>query len=150
MEFAANAGARGIGTSVARRDSRGDIMKKTVRLPSAWRWVAGAGLVVATMVAPFALAWAEEAPKIDTGDNAWMLTSAALVLSMTAPGLALFYGGLVRSKNVLNMLMQSFIMVALISIQWVLWGYSLAFGPDHGPVMGGLEWLGLRGVGFRP
>src|SRR5439155_1334382 len=69
---------------------------------------------------------------------------------MTAPGLALFYGGLVRSKNVLGLLMQSFVMVALISIQWVLWGYSLAFGPDHGHVMGGLEWLGLRGVGLEP
>src|SRR3989442_8952879 len=79
-----------------------------------------------------------------------MLTSSALVLMMTAPGLALFYGGLVRSKNVLSMLMQSFILVALISIQGVLWGYSLAFRPDHRHVMGGLEWLGLRSVGFAP
>src|SRR5216110_871756 len=69
---------------------------------------------------------------------------------MTAPGLALFYGGLVRSKNTLSVVMQSFIMMALISVQWVLWGYSLAFGPDHGHVVGGLEWLGLRGVGFAP
>jgi Amt family ammonium transporter len=93
---------------------------------------------------------AEEAAKVDSGDTAWMLTSAALVLMMTAPGLALFYGGLVRSKNVLNLLMQSFIMVALISVQWVLWGYSLAFGPDHAHVIGGLDWIGLRGVGFEP
>jgi len=93
---------------------------------------------------------AEEAAKIDTGDTAWMLTSAALVLMMTAPGLALFYGGLVRSKNVLNLLMQSFIMIALISIQWVLWGYSLAFAPDHGHLIGGLDWIGLRGVGGEP
>jgi Amt family ammonium transporter len=106
--------------------------------------------MLAVIVFPAALARAEEAAKIDTGDTAWMLTSAALVLMMTAPGLALFYGGLVRSKNVLNLLMQSFIMIALISIQWVLWGYSLAFGPDHGHVVGGLDWIGLRGVGLDP
>jgi Amt family ammonium transporter len=93
---------------------------------------------------------AQEAPKIDTGDTAWMLTSAALVLMMTAPGLALFYGGLVRSKNGLATIMQSFVMVALISVQWVLWGYTLAFGPDHGHVIGGLDWLGLTGVGGAP
>jgi Amt family ammonium transporter len=79
-----------------------------------------------------------------------MLTSAALVLSMTAPGLALFYGGLVRSKNVLNLLMQSFVLIAMISVQWVLWGYSVAFGADHGHVLGGLAWVGLRGVGLDP
>jgi len=93
---------------------------------------------------------AEEAPKVDTGDTAWMLTSAALVLMMTAPGLALFYGGLVRSKNGLATIMQSFVMMALISVQWVLWGYTLAFGPDHGHVIGGLNWLGLNGVGGTP
>jgi hypothetical protein len=75
----------------------------------------------AALCALAGVAQAAEAPAIDSGDTAWMLTSAALVLMMTAPGLALFYGGLVRSKNVLNLLMQSFIMVALISIQWVLW-----------------------------
>jgi Amt family ammonium transporter len=90
------------------------------------------------------------AAEIDSGDTAWMLTSSALVLMMTAPGLALFYGGLVRSKNVLNMLMQSFIMMALISVQWVLWGYSLAFGPDVGHVVGNLDWIGLSGVGLEP
>jgi Amt family ammonium transporter len=79
-----------------------------------------------------------------------MLTSAALVLMMTAPGLALFYGGLVRSKNGLATIMQSFIMMALISVQWVLFGYTLAFGPDHGHVIGGLNWLGLVGVGGQP
>src|SRR5262245_4150457 len=86
-------------------------------------------------------------PKIDTGDTAWVLMSTALVLLMTAPGLALFYGGMVRQKNALGTLMQSFIVLALISIQWVLWGYSLAFSPDKGGIIGGLEWLGLRGVG---
>jgi Amt family ammonium transporter len=88
--------------------------------------------------------------KIDKGDTAWMLTSSALVLMMTAPGLALFYGGMVRSKNALGTLMQSFIIMALISVQWVLWGYSLAFGPDKGGIIGGLEWIGLRGVGTEP
>ena len=90
------------------------------------------------------------APKIDTGDTAWVLISTALVLAMTAPGLALFYGGMVRSKNALGTIMQSFIILCLISLQWVLWGYSLAFGPDKGHLIGGLEWLGLNGVGLEP
>jgi Amt family ammonium transporter len=90
------------------------------------------------------------APQIDKGDTAWILTSAALVLMMTAPGLALFYGGMVRQKNALATLMQSFIIMAIISVQWVLWGYSLAFGPDVGGVIGSLEWVGLRGVGQEP
>jgi Amt family ammonium transporter len=89
-------------------------------------------------------------PKIDSGDTAWMLTSAALVLMMTAPGLALFYGGMVRRQNVLATIMQSFIIMALISIQWVLWGYSVAFGPDVGGLVGNLSWVGLRGVGLAP
>ena len=88
--------------------------------------------------------------KIDTGDTAWVLVSTALVLAMTAPGLALFYGGMGRSKNALSTFLQSFIILALISIQWVLWGYSLAFGPDKGGIIGGLEWLGLNGVGTEP
>jgi ammonium transporter, Amt family len=87
-------------------------------------------------------------PKIDTGDTAWVLTSAALVLAMTAPGLALFYGGMVREKNALGTIMQSFIVLCLISVQWVLWGYSLSFGPDKGHLIGGLEWIGLSGVAF--
>ncbi len=91
-------------------------------------------------------AWAQEATQINTGDTAWMLTSSALVLMMTAPGLALFYGGLVRRKNSLATIMQSFVLIALISVQWVLWGYTLAFGPDHGGLIGGLDWLGLAGV----
>src|SRR5206468_7114481 len=90
------------------------------------------------------------ASRIDKGDTAWMLTSSALVLLMTAPGLALFYAGMVRQKNALGTLMQSFIIMALISLQWVLWGYSLAFGPDRGGIIGGLDWVGLRGVGPEP
>jgi Amt family ammonium transporter len=89
-------------------------------------------------------------PKLDTGDTAWVLMSSALVLLMTAPGLALFYGGMVRQKNALGTLMHSFIILALISVQWVLWGYTLAFGPDKGGIIGGLEWAGLRGVGAEP
>jgi Amt family ammonium transporter len=102
--------------------------------------------------APAAAAPAEAAaaPKIDTGDTAWVLTASALVLMMTAPGLALFYGGMVRRKNVLATLMQSFILMALISVQWVLIGYSLAFGPDVGGVVGSLRWIGLAGVGLEP
>jgi Amt family ammonium transporter len=113
------------------------------------RMAGGAGIVMTSLLMAGG-AWAEEAAKIDTGDTAWMLTSAALVLLMTAPGLALFYGGLVRQKNGLATIMQSFVMMALISIQWVLWGYSLAFGPDHGHFIGGLAWVGLRGVGGEP
>lgn len=86
---------------------------------------------------------------IDPGDTSFVLVSAALVMLMT-PGLALFYGGMVRKKNVLGTIMQSFIIVALISVQWVLVGYTLAFGPDKGHLIGGLEWLGLRGVGLAP
>ncbi|MGH7277724.1 MAG: ammonium transporter, partial [Candidatus Rokuibacteriota bacterium] len=91
-----------------------------------------------------------EALKIDTGDTAWMLTSTALVLRMTAPGLALFYGGMVRQKNALATLMQSFTIMAVITVQWVLWGYSLAFGPDRGGMIGDLSWVGLSGVGTEP
>jgi Amt family ammonium transporter len=79
-----------------------------------------------------------------------MLTSAALVLMMTIPGLFLFYGGLVRSKNTLGTIMQCFIIVGLISIQWLFWGYSLAFGPDKGSIIGSLAWFGLKGVGLDP
>jgi ammonium transporter, Amt family len=91
----------------------------------------------------------QAAPKIDSGDTAWMLTSAALVLLMT-PGLALFYGGMVRTKNVLSTIMHSFIIIALITVQWVLFGYSLAFGPDVGGILGDLSWVGLKGVGLDP
>ena len=86
---------------------------------------------------------------IDTGDTGWVLGSAALVLFMT-PGLALFYGGLVRSKNVLGTMMHSVAAIAIVSVVWVLAGYSLAFGPDVGGVIGGLAHLGFRGVGETP
>ena len=85
------------------------------------------------------------ATKISAGDTAWVLTSSALVLLMTAPGLALFYAGMVRRKNVLATLMHSFVLAALISLQWALYGYSLAFSPWHA-LIGGLQWAGLYGV----
>ena len=88
---------------------------------------------------------------MNSGDTAWVLTSTALVMLMTIPGLAFFYGGLVRRKNVLSILMQCFIIMCVISLQWVLFGYSLAFGPDTGQGMiGSLDWAGLRHVGGLP
>lgn len=86
---------------------------------------------------------------VDKGDTAWLLVSTALVMLMT-PGLALFYGGMVRRKNVLGTIMQSFIALGVVSIQWVLIGYSLAFGPDIGHFIGSLSWAGLNGVGLTP
>ena len=87
--------------------------------------------------------------RVDTGDTAWVLTAAALVMFMT-PGLALFYGGLVRAKNVLGTVMQSLIALGVVTVLWVLVGYSIAFGPDLGGLIGGLDHLGLRGVGAEP
>jgi Amt family ammonium transporter len=90
------------------------------------------------------------APEINAGDTAWLLASAALVMLMT-PALGFFYGGLVRRKNVLSTLMHSWFILALISVQWVLWGYSLTFSPDTGlGIIGGLSWVGLNGVGQEP
>ena len=86
---------------------------------------------------------------VNAGDTAWLLVSSALVMLMT-PGLALFYGGMVRRKNLLSTIMMSFAILALVSILWVVYGYSLSFGPDKGGITGGLEWLGLSGVGQGP
>jgi len=86
---------------------------------------------------------------MDTGDTAFMLIATAMVMLMT-PGLALFYGGLVRSKNVLGTIMHSFICLGIVSIIWVLYGYTIAFGPDIGGVVGGLKMLGLQGVSLKP
>jgi Amt family ammonium transporter len=89
-------------------------------------------------------------PTINAGDTAWVLVSSALVMLMT-PGLALFYGGLVRRKNVLSTIMHSFFILGLVSVTWVLWGYSLAFGPDAGGgLIGRLDWLGLESVTGAP
>jgi Amt family ammonium transporter len=88
-------------------------------------------------------------PGIDTGDTAWVLVCAALVMFMT-PGLAFFYGGLVRAKHVLGTIMQSFIALAVVTVLWVLVGYSLAFGPDKAGLIGGLDFVGLHNVGAAP
>ena len=88
-------------------------------------------------------------PGIDTGDTAWVLLCAALVMFMT-PGLAFFYGGLVRAKHVLGTIMQSFIALAVVTVLWVLGGYSLAFGPDKAGLIGGLDFVGLHNVGAAP
>src|SRR4030067_1567532 len=112
-------------------------------------------LVVISLLGYAGFAFAEDMlsppspQKIDTGDTAWVLISTALVMLMT-PGLALFYGGMVRRKNVLGTIMQSFIALGVISLVWVLYGYSLAFGPDIGHIIGNLDWIGLRGVGLEP
>jgi ammonium transporter, Amt family len=113
--------------------------------------------VPATPTAPSAAAPA--ALKVDTGDTAWMLTCTALVLFMT-PGLAFFYGGLVRSRNVLNMMMMSFVAMGIVGVTWVLWGYSLSFAhislneknfeTGIGMFVGGFSWVGLNGVGLDP
>ena len=87
---------------------------------------------------------------MNSGDTSWVLTASALVLLMTVPGLAFFYGGLVRRKNILSILMQCFVIVCVISLQWVLLGYSLAFGPSFHGIIGNLDWMGLAGVGTAP
>jgi ammonium transporter, Amt family len=119
-----------------------------------WRkagWLAAAlGIVLWSTCA-----WAQEAApagvgRIDSGDTAWMLAASALVAAMIVPGLALFYGGMVRSKNVLGTMMHSFLVLCVVSLVWALWGYSLAFAPDKGGVIGGLDWALLSGVGAAP
>ncbi len=110
-------------------------------------WALAAAAFAQDPAAPPTAAGADQ-PKADTGDTAWMLVSAALVLLMT-PGLALFYGGMVRGKNVLNMLMQSFVAMSVVTVVWVIAGYSLAFAKGS-PFLGTLEWAGLAGVGQTP
>jgi Amt family ammonium transporter len=115
-------------------------------------WV-GAGLLV-WLLNGAGIGWAQStsssSPGVSAADTAWVLTASALVLAMTIPGLALFYGGLVRSKNVLGTIMHSFVILCLVSLLWIVVGYSLAFGPDVKGVIGSLEWVGLQGVGLTP
>ena len=110
-------------------------------------------VVLAQDAAPAAEAVATEvaapAVALDTGNTAWLLASCGLVLLMT-PGLAFFYGGLVRKKNMLSVLMQCFMAMCVVTIAWVVVGYTLAFGPDKGGVIGGLDYLFLKGVGNEP
>lgn len=117
------------------------------------------GMALAAIMAPSILfaqetaaAVAEQVPYIDFGNTAWMIVATALVLLMTIPGLALFYGGLVRQKNVLNILMQCFILTAVITLEWVFVGYSLAFSSSTGflaPFIGGFDWVFLNGIGIH-
>jgi Amt family ammonium transporter len=119
-----------------------------------WGFLSGASLF-AQAAAPTSvdarLSAVETAAKAaqSAGDNAWMLTSAALVLMMTGPGLALFYGGLVRRKNVLGTMMHSFALMAVVTVLWAIYGYSLAFAEGN-PFIGGLGYLLLNGVGSAP
>ncbi len=110
-----------------------------------------AGIAQADPSADAKIAGLETAVKAaqSAGDNAWMMTSAALVLMMTGPGLALFYGGLVRKKNILGTMMQSFMMMAMITVLWALVGYSLAFG-EGSAFLGDLRYMFLEGVGSAP
>ena len=126
----------------------------TARADSAATNAAAPAVAVATAAASTnapAAAPAPTPPKasdVNSGDTAWVLTSSALVLLMTVPALAFFYGGLVRRKNILSILMQCFMLACLISVQWVLFGYSLAFGPDVKHFIGDLSWVGLKNVAF--
>lgn len=118
------------------------------------------GLALLGLIAPTllfaqeaaAVAAPEPVPYIDFGNTAWMIVATALVMLMTIPGLALFYGGLVRQKNVLNILMQCFILTAVITLEWVFIGYSMSFGSSTGalaPYIGGFEWAFLNGIGIN-
>ena len=117
------------------------------------------GLALLGLIAP-TLLFAEDAaaaapaptPYIDFGNTAWMIVATALVMLMTIPGLALFYGGLVRQKNVLNILMQCFILTAAITLEWVFFGYSMSFGSSTGalaPFIGGFDWAFLNGININ-
>src|ERR1044072_2674949 len=121
-------------------------MKHTFRCPAIRARSTGLAAAGLTFLSVAAAPAAEEAsPVIDTGDTAWVLTASALVLMMTLPGLALFYGGLVRAKNVLNVLMQCMLSAGIIGVLWILVGYSLAFSGGNAYV-GDLAKAGLSGV----
>jgi len=109
-------------------------------------------VVTNTVAAIVPTVTATPVPFISAGNTAWMIMASALVMLMTIPGLALFYGGLVRSKNILNILMQCFIIMAVISLEWVAFGYSNAFGSSTGilaPFIGGFDWAFLKGIGIN-
>jgi Amt family ammonium transporter len=111
--------------------------------------LSGAILISFFMLTSFAMAGEKIPVTVNSGDTAWMMVSIALVMLMT-PALALYYGGMVRRKNILGTIMQSFVSMAVVSIIWVLYGYSLSFGPDIGHLIGNLDWAGLRGVTLQP
>jgi len=102
-------------------------------------------IVAIGLLSPGSSAWAAEAA-LNSGDTAWMIVSTALVMMMTPAGLALFYGGMSRYKNLLNTLAMTFVAYCLASVIWVMWGYSLAFGPDKGGIIGGLDFFFFSGI----
>ncbi|HET7203861.1 MAG TPA: ammonium transporter [Steroidobacteraceae bacterium] len=119
-------------------------MKTSTAAPSRRPWAAVA-LALGAMLAP-ALGLAQDAPVPDKGDTAWMMTSTVLVILMTIPGLALFYAGMVRSKNVLSLLMQVFMTFCLMALLWAIYGYSLAFTQGPTPFIGGFDRLFMSGL----
>jgi len=110
------------------------------------------GLIVGWWVVCASPVWAGQTtePVIDSGDVAWMLAASALVIGMIVPGLAFYYGGLVRSKNVISTMVQSFAILSVVSLVWLLCGFTLSFGPDRGGVIGGLDWALLMDIGSAP
>jgi len=114
-----------------------------------FKWLTLLTILAISILGLPAVASAADAPAINSGDTAFMIICAALVMIMT-PGLAFFYGGMVRKKNVMGTVMQSFAALALVSVQWVLLGYTLSFGPDIHHLLGGLSFLGLSGVTGDP
>jgi len=124
---------------------------RKMKLMSTWIWGVAGNLFLTLPVGAEGWSVAQAPvtkPAVDTGDTAWVLISSALVMLMT-PGLAFFYGGLVRRKNYLSVLMQCMIILGVLSVQWVLFGYSLSFAPGS-RWLGSLDWVGLRGVGLEP
>lgn len=121
-----------------------------MRIKQVLRFSAKVVPFVLLMLFSFPLFAGDAKPTVNAGDTAWLLCSTAMVMLMTAPGLALFYGGLVSHRNILSTLMHSFFMICLISIQWVLFGYSLSFGTDSHGLIGGLNFVLLNGVGTDP
>src|SRR3989304_4347091 len=108
-----------------------------------------AGIFLAALFGWASGALAADAAEIDKADTAWMMVSTAMVMFMV-PGLAIFYAGMARKKNVLSTIMQSFFILCLITVQWMVMGYTLSFGPDLGGVFGALGFTGLSGVGIEP
>ncbi len=94
--------------------------------------------------------FAAESPQIDTGDTAWILVAHAIVVFMFVPGLALFYGGMVSRKNVVSTMMHSVSSLIIVSVVWILWGYTLTYGTDIAGIIGGLDYLGFQGIGGEP
>ncbi|PKM76386.1 MAG: ammonia channel protein [Firmicutes bacterium HGW-Firmicutes-15] len=114
-----------------------------------WGWLISIAIMLVSVLGLPAMAWAADEPAISSGDTSFMIICTALVMIMT-PGLALFYGGMVRRKNVLSIMLQCFAAMALVSVQWVLIGYTLGFGADINGLVGNFQWLGLSGVGGAP